>query len=207
MAAVSQTTLSIAFVRILITFSLKFVPKGPINNIPALVQIMAWRRPGDKPLSEPMTVSLLTHICVTQPQWVNIFKIGIISDWIKNSFHLNSCHIRRRQCPKDMFMADSHLFTYNILHYYHKVLIIGTFLYPPLNKVGGGYTGFTLFIVTLPCDNWSAATYRLCPRSHFHFTLLKNSPQWNWRHAVTYVLNIWPHYILESYCSNTLLVS
>ena len=33
--------------------SLKFVPKGPINNIPALVQIMAWRRPGDKPLSEP----------------------------------------------------------------------------------------------------------------------------------------------------------
>ena len=30
---------------------LKFVPKGPINNIPALVQIMAWRRPGDKPLS------------------------------------------------------------------------------------------------------------------------------------------------------------
>ena len=27
-----------------------------INNIPALVQIMAWRRPGDKPLSEPMTV-------------------------------------------------------------------------------------------------------------------------------------------------------
>ena len=50
--------------------SLKFVPKGPINNISALVQIMAWRRPGDKPLSEPMMVSLPTHICVTQPQWV-----------------------------------------------------------------------------------------------------------------------------------------
>ena len=51
--------------------SLKFVPKVRINNIPALVQIMAWRRPGDKPLSEPMMVSLLTHICVTRPQWVN----------------------------------------------------------------------------------------------------------------------------------------
>ena len=50
--------------------SLKFVPKGPINNIPALVQLMAWRRPGDKPLSEPMMVSLLTQICVTRPQWV-----------------------------------------------------------------------------------------------------------------------------------------
>ena len=51
--------------------SLKFVPKGPINNIPAMVQIKAWRRPGDKPLSEPMVVSLPTHICVTRPQWVN----------------------------------------------------------------------------------------------------------------------------------------
>ena len=56
---------------ILIKISLKFVPKGPINDIPWLVQIMAWRRSGDKPLSEPMMVSLLTHICVTRPQWVN----------------------------------------------------------------------------------------------------------------------------------------
>ena len=53
-----------------IKISLKFVPKAPINNIPSLVQIMAWRRPGGKPLSEPMMVSLLTHICVTLPQWV-----------------------------------------------------------------------------------------------------------------------------------------
>ena len=51
--------------------SLKFVPKVPINNIPALVQMMAWRRPGDKPLSEPMMVTLLTQIFVTRPQWVN----------------------------------------------------------------------------------------------------------------------------------------
>ena len=50
-----------------IKVSLNFIPKGPINNIPALVQIMAWRRPGDKPLSEPMVVSLLTHICATRP--------------------------------------------------------------------------------------------------------------------------------------------
>ena len=56
-----------------IEISLKFVPKGHINNIPTLVQIMAWRRPGDKPLSEPMMVSLLTHICVTRPQWVKLF--------------------------------------------------------------------------------------------------------------------------------------
>ena len=53
-----------------INVSLKFVPAGRIDNIPALVQIMAWRRPGVKPLAEPMMVRLLTHICVTRPQWV-----------------------------------------------------------------------------------------------------------------------------------------
>ena len=56
---------------ILIKVSLKFVPKGPINNIPSLVQIMAWRRTGDKPLSEPMVTRSATHICVTRTQWVN----------------------------------------------------------------------------------------------------------------------------------------
>ena len=41
---------------ILIEISLKFVLKDPIDNIPALVPIMALRRSGDKPLSETMTV-------------------------------------------------------------------------------------------------------------------------------------------------------
>ena len=53
-----------------IKISLKFVPEGQINNIPALVRIMAWCWPGDKPLSEPMMLSLLTHIYVTRPQQV-----------------------------------------------------------------------------------------------------------------------------------------
>ena len=64
-------------VRNSITISLKFVPKGPINNIPALVQIMAWRRSGDKPLSEPLMDSLLMHICVTRPQWVNEYMVWL----------------------------------------------------------------------------------------------------------------------------------
>ena len=59
------------YVWISLKISLRFVPNGPINNIPALVQIIAWRRPDDKPLSEPMVVGLLMHICVTRPQWVN----------------------------------------------------------------------------------------------------------------------------------------
>ena len=56
---------TLKYIWISINITLKFVPKGQINNIPALVQIMAWRRPGDKPLSEAMMVRLLTHIYVS----------------------------------------------------------------------------------------------------------------------------------------------
>ena len=67
-------------VYIFIKISLKFVLKGPFNNIPALVQIMAWRRPGDRAQSEPMMDRLQTPICVTQPQWVKShIQIGDIS--------------------------------------------------------------------------------------------------------------------------------
>ena len=37
---------------ILLEISLKFAPIGQTNNIPALIQIMVWRRPGDKLLSK-----------------------------------------------------------------------------------------------------------------------------------------------------------
>ena len=70
---------------IFINISSKFVPKGQINNIPALVQIMAWCQPGDKPLSEPMMVS------VTQPQWVNGLSNYLNQCWnIINKVHLHS---------------------------------------------------------------------------------------------------------------------
>ena len=72
-----------------IKISLKFVPKGPINNIPALVQIRAWRRPGDKPLSEPMMVSLPTHICVTRPQWVKTMRHEQREQDVKNKTFSN----------------------------------------------------------------------------------------------------------------------
>ena len=72
-----------------IEISLKFVPRGPINNIPALVQIIAWRRPGDKSLSEPMMVRLLTHICVTRPQWANFKRVP--HTWIYNLYIIDKC--------------------------------------------------------------------------------------------------------------------
>ena len=62
-----------------IKISLKFVLQGPINDIPALVQIMVWHWPGDKPLSEPMMVRLLMHICIPWPQWVKSGELNINS--------------------------------------------------------------------------------------------------------------------------------
>ena len=62
-----------------IKISFKFVITGPVNNIPALVQIIAWRRPGDKPVSESMMVSLLTHTFAIRPRWVNIMDTVSVS--------------------------------------------------------------------------------------------------------------------------------
>ena len=67
-------------VRISLKISLPFVPKDRINNNLALGLIMAWYRPGDKPLSEPVIVRLPTLICDTRPQWVkSVFRVLFIS--------------------------------------------------------------------------------------------------------------------------------
>ena len=100
-------------VQILIKISLTFVPKASINNIPALVQIMAWRRPGNKPLSEPMMVSLLTHICVTRPQWVKSLQYPCrVLSWKYspgiNEVQDNRCHPN----SKDKFEEKKHPMLY-----------------------------------------------------------------------------------------------
>ena len=40
---------------------------------------MDWRRPGDKPLSEPMMVSSPTHLYVTWPRWVKYDGIAFMN--------------------------------------------------------------------------------------------------------------------------------
>ena len=74
MAAFSQTTFSSAFSWMkMFEFQLKFHWSLFLRVQLTIIHhcFMAWRRPGDKPLTEPMMVSSLTHICVTRPQWVN----------------------------------------------------------------------------------------------------------------------------------------
>ena len=92
-----------------IKISLKFVPKCPINNIPALVQIMAWRRSGDKPLSEPMMVNFPTHICVTRLQWVNSLCYIILGTY---QFH--------EKCSNDN--SKSWVWTNTVLNYIYRFM-------------------------------------------------------------------------------------
>ena len=78
--------------------SLKFLPVGPINIISSIIQIMALRRPGGEPLSEPMTISLLKHICVTRTQWVK----RIIQFSFDPSFYIKieyDYHIENKRYP------------------------------------------------------------------------------------------------------------
>ena len=75
------------------TISLKFVPKGMINNIPALVQMMAWHQPCNKSLSEPMMVLLLTPICITQPQWVDHSR-----EHVHRSMSVENNILKKRNC-------------------------------------------------------------------------------------------------------------
>ena len=57
-----------------------FVPRDPMNNIPAMVQIMAWHRKAASYYLKQWWLSLMTHICDTRPQWVNIYFFPVANN-------------------------------------------------------------------------------------------------------------------------------
>ena len=61
--------------------SLKFVPKGPIDIMPALVQIMAWHHLDASHYISQWGHSSPMHICITQPQWVSIPYCSTVMNW------------------------------------------------------------------------------------------------------------------------------
>ena len=77
MATISQTTFSNRFswvkmYEFRLTFHWSLFQGVQLTIFQHWFQVMAWRRPGDKPLSEPMMGRFSTHICVTRPQWVKV---------------------------------------------------------------------------------------------------------------------------------------
>ena len=58
--------------RIPMRISLKFVPRSSIDNKPALVQVMAWRRIGDKSLPKTM---LTQSLGLNELMWYNYVAV------------------------------------------------------------------------------------------------------------------------------------
>ena len=97
-----------------IKVSLKFAPRGPINNY----SIIGLGRPGAKPLSEQIMISLLTHICITRPQCVNVYLI--LCDKVVLCFGLNIAVIllpicKQRPCVRLHMESCTMIFTFLVL--------------------------------------------------------------------------------------------
>ena len=106
---------------IAIKIRLKFISKGPINNMSALVQIMTWCCASDKPLPEAMMISLLMHICITQPQWDNMAITILCSSssisWLLHYRLLNSDKHEYINTLKFIIKSHSNLMGNNLCQY------------------------------------------------------------------------------------------
>ena len=84
---------------ILIRISPKFAPKGPIDNNPGLVQIMAWHWIGENPLSEPM-LNWFTDVYIygTRGGWVNLpsTRSSCIHSRVLFTWMLNTSYLHRQ---------------------------------------------------------------------------------------------------------------
>ena len=101
MASTFLTTLSNAFSWMKITeFQLQFHWNLSSRVQLTEIQIMAWRRPGDKPLPEPTMLRLVSN------QTSLVFRSMVSNDiWIKNAItetYLKNITfpVRKRVCPK-----------------------------------------------------------------------------------------------------------
>ena len=99
---------------------MRFVPKGQTNNIMALVQIMVWCRTDEKSLSGPLTIILVTHICVIRSQWVDactkinanlIFECHKVLVYAFSAYGIFGyvCHRYLMDTPCILYSWDSHI--------------------------------------------------------------------------------------------------
>ena len=93
---------------------LKFVPKGPINNIPALVQIMAWHRLGDKPLSQCIRKTFMVHQTIVR--WALYILLKFMKALIR---HLALAVGNVRRFSWTLLSATSHYLNQWWLFYWH----------------------------------------------------------------------------------------
>ena len=110
---------------------------------------MAWRRPGDKPLSEPIMVSLPTHICLTQPQWVK----RRLQTWT-NNIRIDRLWLQMVRCHRDVIPQESYiLMTWRHRNYNnneHKNIRNADPLWGESTSTKGQYCEVSVFSCLLP---------------------------------------------------------
>ena len=124
--------------------SLKFAPKGSINTVPALVQIMAWRRPGDKPLSEPMIVIYWRIYALLGLNEFMISRVLLLHNvaYIANTFHYETRH------QNTVFIDNCNMFP---LHHIRHTLLWFISILPTLHKIIHGHSCSMEFFAYAGC--------------------------------------------------------
>ena len=126
---------------------LKFVPKGAINYIPALVQISTWRLPGDKPSFVPMMAQVIdTYMrhsaSMIMSQYSSMYKLSLNSHpafLVTDVFgHVQSCLSSNAEdiVERRKISASSHVFKGLLLM---KHLASGEKRFSLLLLVSGGW--------------------------------------------------------------------
>ena len=147
---------------------LKLVSKGPINNIPALVLIMAWHQPGEKPLSEPMKVSLVTHIYAIRSQWIK-YNYVCTPQW-----HAPPCVSKESSVYEVTSKMLAILQSGDVITVRYNMLLCWQLLIVPIYKVIIMFTDHHIQVVPSDCMNVQSQVFtdlilsavvvnRICP--------------------------------------------
>ena len=152
-------------VNILISISLKFVPGCSVNNLPTLVEIMAWRRSGDKPLSKrgiprenenwikilAHPPPLVLHICIRESD-EHCFRYWLVA-YSAPSHYLNEWWIIVKQTIRNKLPWNSSQNTKFLIHVnaFEKIVCEMEAI---LSRVGGDELTFSLKDVTYWCSSW-----------------------------------------------------
>ena len=115
---------------ILILISLKFAPNGVIDNKATLVQVMAWRRKGDKPLPDPMLSISPTHICVTRERSVKVisktlwpsYGCEVIMSHTGQFCRYNPCNFKRKKAQIMCMDTGKYFVQYQQLRLCHNAV-------------------------------------------------------------------------------------
>ena len=136
--------------------------------------MMAWHRPGDKPLSEPVMVRLPTHICGNQPQWVTshphpydkatiIFNIWLPNYYVLHRYTFVIAHGWLTKWSVWDNKSIQHTYVIRIIYIYihiHIHVYIYSFVWATTVKSNGRVNKYEITVVD--SYRWESDPYEIC---------------------------------------------